>query len=818
MVTSLERFARDLVHSFRTLRRAPSFTAAVALTLAVGIGAATLMFSVVKGTLLEPLPYPEQDRLVELVHEAPGIGIDNLRASPAIYFAYRDHAETFDSVGLWDWDDSPVTVVIDGEPESVASVEVTHEVLPLLGAEPLRGRTFTEADTRPGGAPTVILSYDYWQRRFGGVDVLGRMLLVRGIPREVIGILPPSFDFFDYAADVYYPLVLDRAAAAFPSFDGRGIARLKPGVTLDEANADAARVVPILWEEFGIPGTGFESAGFRPRLVTLKDGIVGNLDDTLWLLTGTIGLLLAIGCVNGASLAIVRAERRRAEVAIRAALGADQTDVARLVLAETIVLCIAGTLLGLAAASIALPPLLSFFEAELPHIARVTVDRQVVVFAFAVALGAGAAMAAPPVARFIAARHSDALNLGAGAIAGGRPRDRTRHALVVAQVALALVLLVGSGLMVRTFIALSNVDPGFRDPDEVLTFQLTIPDPDDSLSARQIVQTQRAIAERLGAIPGVMSAAFAAFNDALPLDGDNRGGRVTLDAGMRGDGERTVEIQFVSPGFFETLGTPLLTGRGLEWNDVDASRRVVLVSEGFARAEWGDAEAAIGRFVDVDGTWEVVGVLEDVHHDGLERPAPDSVVFPLITADGPAGIETATFVVRSARVGTPGFVDELRAAVRDVSGGLALAEPRTLGDLYRRSTARTSIALSLLAAAAAIAMLLGLIGIYGAMSYSVTLRRREIGVRLALGGSPGRIRRAIVGRALALAGLGVVVGAAVAAALSRAAESQLFGVSPLDPATYAIVAAVLLIAAGLAAYVPARQASSTHPVDVLKAE
>lgn len=818
VMTSLERFVRDLFHSFRALRRVPSFTATITLTLAVGIGAATTIFSAMKGTLLEPLPYPEHDRLVELVHEAPGIGIDSLRASPAIYFAYRDYAETFDAVGLWDWDDSPVTVVIDGEPESVASVEVTHEVLPMLGAEPIRGRAFTAADTRAGGAPTVILSHDYWQRRFGGGDAIGRVLLVRGIPREVIGILPPSFEFFDYAADVYYPLTLDRAAATFPAFDGRGIARLKPGVTLEEANADAARIMPILWDEFGRPGTGFESADFRPRLVPLKESVVGSLDDTLWLLMGTIGMLLAIGCANAASLALVRAERRREEVAIRAALGAGRRDVARLVATETVLLCGAGTLLGLGAAALALPSLVSLFDAALPHIARVVVDLDVVLFAFGIAAVAAAVIAVPPMVRFAASKHADALHLGAGAVAGGRPTDWTRHALVVAQVALAVVLLVGSGLMVRTFVALSSVDPGFRDPDAVLTFQLTIPDPDESLTAMEIVQIQRAIAERLAAVPGVQSAAFAAFNDALPLDGDNRGGRISVEDGLRGDGERNVEIQFVSPGFFETLATPLVAGRGLDWSDVDASRRVVLVSESFARAEWGEVDAAIGRRVHVDGAWEVIGVLQDVHHDGLARAAPDSVVFPLIVTEGPPGIATATFVVRSARVGAPYFLDELRAAVRTVSSGLALAEPRTLGDLYRRSMARTSMALTLLVAAAAMAMLLGLIGIYGVMSYSVALRRREIAVRLALGGSPSRIRRALVGRALALTGIGVVSGSAVAAALSRAAESQLFGVSSLDPATYAAVAAALLIAAGTAAYVPARQASSMRPVEVLKAE
>ena len=818
MIDSVASFVQTARQAAMSLRRVPSFTATVVATIALGVGAATTMFSFIKGALLEPLPYPEQDRLVELVHEAPELGLDDLGASPAIYFTYRDHAGTFDAVGLWDWDDSPVTIIVDGEPESVASTEVTPEVLPMLGAHPVRGRGFTEADALPGAAPTLMLSHDYWQRRFGGADVVGRTLVVQGVPRVVIGVLPPTFTFFDYDADVFYPLELDRAAAVFPSFDGRGIARLKPGVTLDEANADTARLVPALWQEFGRPGTSFDSAGFRPRIIALKDSVIGSLDATLWLLTGTIGLLLAIGLANVASLVLVRAEQRREEAAIRAALGARHFDIARLVIAETAVLCVAGAGLGLAGAHFALPRLAAFFAGTLPRIATITIDAQVAAFALGIGAAAAAVIAVPAMLRLGATKLSGALHLGAGAMTGSKSAERTRYALVVAQVALALVLLVGCGLMVRTFLALSNVDPGFRDPDGVLTFRLTIPDPGGNQTPQQIVQTQRSIVERLLAVPGVEHAAFATFNDALPLDGDNRGARVAIEASRGSDTERTVEVQFVSPGFFEALGTPLLAGRGLAWSDIEASNRVVLVSESLARAEWGAPDAAIGRRVRSSGDWEVVGVLKDVHHDGLERPAPEAVVFPLITADGVPGIRTATFVVRSARVGMPGFLDEIRATVREAGNDLAPADPRSLGDLYRRSTARTSIALSLLAAAAATALLLGLIGIYGIMSYSVALRRREIGIRLALGGSPAAIRRRLVSHALTLTAIGMTLGAAIAAALGHVAASQLFGVDPLDRTTYAVVAAVLLIAAAIAAYLPARHASTIRPGDVLKAE
>jgi len=817
----VEDFLRDLRYGGRALRRAPGFTTVATLTLALGIGATTAMFSVVNGVLLRPLPYPEQDRLIELVHEAPGLGIARLLASPAVYFGYRDHSQTFEAVGLWDWDSSPVTVTGSGEPEAVRSLEVTHEVLTILGADPLVGRGFREADDLPGSVPTAIISYGYWQRHFGGADPLGETLVVDGIPRQVIGVLPQWFRFFDYPAEIFYPRQPVRSGAVFPSGDGRGIARLKEGVTLGEANADIARMIPILSEEF--PGGNVKEWRLAPKLRWLKDTVVGDLRDTLWLLMGTIGLLLLIACANVANLVLVRTETRRPELAIRAALGAGWGGIARVVFAESAVLGLAGGFAGLSVAYVSLPLLLSLGAADLPHVMTVRIDPTVMLVTLGISVLVTLMFALIPVFHVALPKLQLAGVLRGAGRSGteGRESHRARHLLVVFQVALALVLLSGSGLMMRTFQTLRQVDPGFRDPGNIQTFQLTIPTAAVPASERagvpvpdRTVRMQHEILDRLAAVAAVESAGFSSSNDGLPLDGDGKSRSIFVEGRTRADGPAALkEVQFVSPHFFETLRTPLMAGRTFAWNDVDPARPVVLVSENLARAEWGSAGAALGKRIGPreTGPWsEVVGVVKDVHHNGLSQPAPETVIFPARPDD------TASFVIRSERVGTSSFLEDLRRAVWSVNPNLSLASVQTLGDLYQRSMARTSMTLQLLAITGAMALLLGLIGIYGVVSYSVSQRRREIGIRLALGAAPGEVRRMFVRHALALVGIGVAIGLAAAVGLTRLMESQLFGVSPLDPLTHLAVALALLAAAGLASYLSAHGASALDPVEVLK--
>ena len=818
----VDTFRQDLRVGLRGLARNPGFTATVLLTLSIGIGAATAMFSVVNGVLLQPLPYPEQDRLIELVHEAPAIGIDQVFASPAAYFGYRDHGRTFEAVGLWDWDRSPVTVTGSRSPEAVPSVEVTHELLEMLGADPILGRGFVEADDLPGSAATAVISHEFWQRYFDGADPLGRTLVVDGTPRQVIGVLPRSFRFFDYPADIFYPLQAVRAEARFPASDGRGIARLKPGVTLAEASADVARMIAILDEEY--PGGNAEALGFGPKLRWLRETVVGDLGDTLWVLLGTVGLLLVIACANVANLALVRAEARRPELAIRAALGGGRASIARLAITESAIVAVAGGVGGLAVAYAGLSVRQAIGGRDLPHVMTVTMDPTVLAVTAGITLLATVSFALVPVLHVArgAVPLARAVRGGGRSSTEGRESSRARHLLVVSQVALTLVLLVGSALMLQTFQTLRRVDPGFRDPAGVQTFQLTIPAAElpgegaGSLDPEALVRLQGRILERLAAVPGVEAAAFSSFNDGLPLDGDNRAAAISVEGRPPGDGAPALrEVQFVSPRFFETLRTPVVAGRAFDWDDIRQRRRVVLVSENLARAEWGSAGAALGRRLGVDSapSWsEVVGVIQDVHHDGLSRPAPEVVVFPAV------GSATAAFVVRSARAGTTAFVRELQSAVWSLSPTLALANVETLDALYQRSLARTSATLQLLAMAGAMALLLGLVGIYGVVSYAVSERRREIGIRLALGAGTGEVRRMFVGRALVLVGGGVAIGLVASAWLTRLMSSLVHGVEVTDPATFASVA-VVLTAVGLAgSYLPALRASKTDPVETLRLE
>jgi len=822
----MDDLAQDLRYATRSLSRNPGFTCVAVLTLALGIGATTAMFSVVNGVVLDPLPYPDEERLVELVHEAPGLGADSLFSSPAIYFGYRDYSQTFEAVGHWDWDDSPVTVTGVGDPESVQSVEVTHEVLSILGANALLGRGFTAQDDLPGSPPTAVISYGYWQRHFAGTDVLGHTMVVDGVSRQVVGVLARPFRFFDYPAEIFYPLQLERSAVnPFGSFDGRGIARLKPGVTLAEANADVRRMIPLLTEEFG---GGFEDEHqFGPRLRSLKESVVGDLDETLWTLMGTIGLLLAVACANVANLLLVRTRTRRPELAIRAALGAGWSRVTRLVLVESTVLGLAGGTLGLGLAYASLPLLRSVGSGEilrgdfgstaiLPQVMAVTIDPAVVLVTLGVSLLAALMFAMIPALHF--AWEVPTAFGGGGRLTDAREGNRARHVLVVAQVALALILLVGCGLMIRSFQALRQVDPGFGEPDDVQTFQITIPVTGAAPDPLATVRMQHAILDQISAVSGVESAGFVAFNDGLPFDGDGRGLPIRVeDTAIEVDVD--VEAQYISPTFFETMQTRLIAGRAFDWNDIYDSRGLVLVSENLARSHWGSAREAVGkRIVVFDIPREVIGVVADVRHDGVGQPPPDVVAFPLVVSLPLGGMNIASFVVRSERVGTAGFVEDLRETAWSANPNLAFANVQTLGDMYRRSTARTSLTLTLLLIAGTLALLLGLVGTYGVVSHAVAQRRREIGVRLALGAPRGALQRMFVGHALAMAGVGVGIGLGAATVLTRLIQSQLFGITALDLPTYVAGATILVAAALVASYLPARRASRVHPVEALKAE
>jgi predicted permease len=812
----------------RRLLRTPGFTAIAVATLAVGIGANTAVFSVLNGVLLKPLPYPESDRLVSMSHAAPGMNLADVGSAPYLYFTEREQNRTLEAVGLWGSGAASVTGT--GEPERVQTLLVTFEILPMLRVPPLYGRYFTQRDDSPGSPQTVILTYGYWQRHFGGDPrAVGQTLDVNGEAREIIGVMPRSFGFLDQPADLIQPYRLDRGQVQVnDGYYWRSIARLKPGVTLEQASDDVARLIPIAIDAFPLrPGATreqVESAHFGPHLRPLKEEVVGDIGDTLWVLMGTIGLVLLIACANVANLQLIRAEGRQQEISIRAALGAGAGRIARELVLESVVLGLVGGALGLGLAYGGLALLLALAPANVPRLGEIGIDTSVLAFASAASLLAGVLFGSIPAANYARARLAAGLHAGGRALGGGRERHRARGALVAAQVALALVLLISAGLMIRTFQALTDVDPGFAQPADVITFGIDVPSA--TVQAPEgVARLQQAILDRVAAVPGVTSAAFGS---SPPMGRGDMGDVLTVPGRtvVKGDQVLLGRFKFVSPGFFETAGTPLIAGRALTWSDTYETHPVALVSENLARLVWGSAAGALGQRVrgssGLDEWRDIVGVVGDVRDNGITQPATEAVYVPLLVErflNTPiVARRSATFLVRSPRTGQPGFLDEIRAAVWSVNPDLPLANVRTLGDIYQRSLARTSLTLVLLAIAAAMALLLGVVGIYGVIAYAVSQSTREIGLRIALGAQPRAVKQVFVRRALVLAALGIVLGLGAAVGVSRLLASLLYGVSTLDPLTYVIVCALLLAAVAVASYLPARRAARIDPLEALRAE
>jgi hypothetical protein len=709
---------RNLRFGMRSLLRTPGVTLVVAITLAVGIGANAAIFAVVNGVLLEPLPFPDADSLVAVNHGMTGTR-DELPSAPYLYFTYREESRSFDGIGLWQI--RPANITSLERPEQVRVLFVTSEILPILRVNPMLGRRFSQQDDLPNAPPTVLLTYTFWQRRFGGDPLaVGRHLIVDGQAQDVIGVLPQGFRFLDNEVDIVAPFQLDRSQVTLGRYVFPSLARLRTGVTLDQASADITRMVPMAIERFP-PPPGYTRERFMQRPVTsrltpLKESVVGN------------------------SL-------------------------------------LSGMLFGLL-----------------------------------------------PILRYSNPRVVVALRTGGRTMSDTRERHRARAILVAVQVAIALVLLVSSGLMLRTFQALNRVDPGFVRPQQVQMARIAIPF-GDVPEPERVTRMQEEILNRLRSVPGVASAAFA---DIAPLDPTNRGSDTVLFVDGRtyapGQARPLRRFMFISPGFFQTLGTRIVAGRDLTWSDLYDRRLVALVSESLARDEWQSAARALGQRVrasPADPWREVIGVVGNVRDNGMHRDPPSIVYFPSLIdrfwSVPTLTFRSATFVIRSSRTGTESFLRDVHTAVWAVNSNLPLAGVRTLDEAYRKSLAATSFTLVLLAIAGVMGLLLGAIGIYGVIAYVVSQRTGEIGVRLALGARPRDVRRQFLREGMLLTAAGVIAGLAAAVLLTRVMSSLLFGVSRLDPVTYTLMTLVLILVAISAAYLPARRASRNDPMAALRA-
>ena len=810
----------------RRLIQLPMFTSVAVVTLAIGIGANTAIFSVAESVLLKPLPFPQSEQLVAIDHAAPGVNLASVGAAPFLYFTYRDEARSFQDVGLWTSDTSSVTGL--AQPEQVRTLVVTAGVLGILGVPPALGRPFSQKDDDPDSPETVILMAGYWRTKFGGdPSAIGRRLLMDGHAREIIGVMPDSFRFLDRKPAVILPMRLDRGKTFLGNFSQQAIARLKPGVTIAQANADAARVIPIAFQRFP-PFPGFslkmlEEAKLAPHIRSLKEDLVGQISTVLWVLMGTIGMVLLIACANVANLLLVRAEGRQQELAIRAALGAGRAEIARELLIESVVLGIAGGIAGLAVAFGALRLLTALAPTNLPRLDEISIDGIVLLFTLAISVLAGLLFGLIPVIKYAGPRLNATLRAGGRTVSASRERHRARSTLVVVQVALALVLLVSSGLMIRTFQALKHVDPGFTRPEEVQTLRIFIPETQvkDPVMA---IRMQQEIIDKLAAIPGVSSVGLTTI---IPMADQGWHDPVSAADKVYPEGQIPPirEFKFVSPGLVTTMGNRLIAGRDFTWTDLYDRRQVAMVSENLARELWQEPSAALGKRIRETGKapWrEIVGVVSDERDDGVDQKAPAIVLWPMLMTNF---INEETFVrrtmaymIRSPRAGSSALLNEIGQAVWSVNPNLPLANPRTLQDIYDTSLARTSFTLVMLAIAGGMALLLGIAGIYGVISYAVSQRTREIGIRIALGAQNAEVTRMFVRHGLMLAVIGIACGAAVAIVLMRLMSSLLFEVSPLDPATYAAVAVSLVAAATVASYVPALRATMVDPVESLRAE
>ena len=764
--------------------------------------------------------------LIGLWHVAPGLMPGPLNQAPSTYFLYREQAQSFEDIGLWD--NTSVTLTGRGEPEEVEALMVSDGMLPVLGVAPALGRTITKPDDSPGGPNTVLISHGYWQRAFAGSrSALGQSLVINGRPHEVIGVLPERFKFLRHQPEVIFPLRLNRAEVRLGQFNYQAVARLKPGVTIERANADLARLIPRLVDMFpmppGLTKEMFEEVKLGPNVRPLHEDAVGDIGSALWILFGTVGVVLLVACANVANLFLVRAEGRQQELAVRLALGAGLKRVASELLSESVLLSLAGGVIGLGLAYAGIQLLLALEPARLPRLEEITLDPIVFAFTVVISLVAGLLFGIAPIVKYARPQLANALKENGRGSSDGRERHRTRNTLVVAQVAMALVLLVASALMIRTFSAMRNVPPGFTDPDRVLTLRISIPTAlvEDPV---QVARMHEQIQRRLEAIPGVRSVGASS---SITMDGNDSNDPIFAEGVPMPEGKIPPlrRHKWIGENYFTTMGNPLVAGREITWADVHNRRPIAVVSENLARELFGGAQAAIGKRIrqTPSNPWrEIVGVVGNEHDDGVTRRATTIVYWPMLQEDvwdvKLRSQRSMAYAIRSERLRDPGFLKEVQQAVWTINPNLPLAAIQTLAEIYGRSMAQTSFTLVILGIAAAVTLLLGVVGIYGVIAYVVAQRRREVGIRMALGAAAGEVQRLFVTHGLVITGIGLALGAISAAALSRFVASLLYEISPLDPISYGSGIVALGLVALLATWLPARQATRVDPATALRGE
>jgi predicted permease len=814
---------RELGQAARTLAKKPGFTMIAVLTLALGIGANVAIFSIVNAVLLRPLPYEDSEQIVEIRHHAPGLGFPELRNSEGMLAFYRENASFLRDLAGYRRGSANLT----GDDEAVR-VRVAHldpEVMDVLRARPSIGRPFNVDDAAQGAAPVVILGHDTWEARFGSdPSLVGRTIRMDGAPVEVVGVMPEGFAFPDADVEVY-SVMRDVEVPQFGAFGLSAIGRLDEGIAPEVAQARLTELFPRVQERFpDLPPPFLESAAFSVTVGTLRDRMVMDVQSTLWIIVGTVAFVLLIACANVANLFLVRAESRQKEMAVRAAMGGGRRSVAASFLSESLLLGIGGGIVGALLAIGGVRTLLAI--TELPRAAEVSVDAASLGLAALLSVAAGLMFGALPMTRYAGGRFAQILRDGGRGSTAGRDRHRARNALVVSQLALGLVLLVGSGLMLRSFAELRAIDIGFQ-ADGVLTMALNR----NSGEVPEVpARFYEEVAERIAALPGV---AEVGITNNLPLAaGAGNGGSFYIEGELREEGALPLVAFYraVGAAYFTSLGIPLVRGRLIERADWEEARRVLVVNETFERLHLGGD--AIGKRVtwdtgesdepDENTPWaEVVGVVGDVRELGLtDEDIRPFAYFPL-RIDGTVSIEveSAYLTIKMRDGQDPGaLVPAAQAAVRELDANVPITATRTMSDIVDAAMEDTSLTMSILGVATFMALFLGAIGLAGVISYVVGQRTREIGVRVALGASAGDVRAMILRQSLVVTVVGTVLGLAGALGLTRLMEALLYEVSSTDPLTFVTAPIVLLLVSLLATWLPVRKATSVDPTEALRAE
>jgi putative ABC transport system permease protein len=809
----MDNLLQDARYALRVLRKSPGFALVAVLALALGIGANSAVFSVVNGVLLRPLPFTEPDRLVRIFGNFRAAGLEGIPTSVLEYRDYREVPRVLASVSAYA--DADVTLTGQDAPERLRAIVATASLLPTLGVFPVLGRHFTEEEETPGRDQVVVLTHRLWRGRFGAnPDIIGTKLTLEGLPFTVVGVLPAGFEY-PQGTDLYIPFTptpeqLNPANRGSRFLDV--VARLKPGVKVEAAQRDMDRVAVALME--ANPGKYGSDNGWSISVVSMEEQTVGGVRSTLWVLLGAVGFVLLIACTNVANLQLVRAAARGREISIRAALGADRGRLVTQFLTESLVLSLVGGALGLLLAMWGVDALLALIGDGLPRASEVRLDGRVVLFTAGVSVLTGLLFGLVPALQASRADLHGAMREGARGT-GGRSAGRVRAVLVVAQVALALVLLVGAGLFLRSFVELQGVDAGF-DPQGVLTARLSLPQERYGEPSKRAAAMSDFLA-RVQAVPGVEAAGLATL---LPLTGHSDWGFEIEGRKMGpGDPQRpAVEYRAVSADYHKALRIPLVRGRVLSDEDGFDAPHAVVINETMARAIF-PGEDPIGLRIrlntrDPKAPWAtIVGIVKDVREWGLEVPARPVAYYSL-----PQRAPMAAYLVVRTRQSPSSLLASLQAELRAVDPDVPLYDVAPMEAVVDGSVSQRRFSMLLLALFAGVAVVLASLGIYGVIAYTVTQRTRELGIRMALGARQADVLGLMVGQGMRLVVVGVGLGLALALGMGRLLSALLYGVKAHDPVTFAGVAVLLAGVALLATWLPARRATQVDPALTLRAE